>query len=127
MPVAIVAAHVSDAALAIALISLATFAHQAWSASMLTLPADLFPSTVVASVCGLSAASSSFGAMIFMLAIGWVVDHFLYGPIFVTVGLMHPLALGILFLTIPRIVMISLPSVDPEHKGKEDVGRENSV
>jgi ACS family hexuronate transporter-like MFS transporter len=75
MPIAIAAAQVSDASTAIAFISLATFAHQAWSANMITLPADLFPSRVVASVYGFSGLASSLGAMLFMLVIGWVVDH----------------------------------------------------
>ncbi|MBZ5516563.1 MAG: MFS transporter, partial [Acidobacteriia bacterium] len=113
MPLAIAAAHVSDARIAIAFICLATFGQQAWSANIITLPADLFPSKVVASVYGLSALSSSFGAMVFMLLIGWVVDHFSYAPIFVTVGLMHPLAAAVVFVSIPRIELIRIDRTVP--------------
>jgi ACS family hexuronate transporter-like MFS transporter len=113
MPVAIVAANASDARTAIAFVSLATFAHQAWSANMITLPADLFPSKVVASVYGLTAFSSSFGGIAFMLVIGWVVDHFSYTPIFVAVSLMHPLAAAVLFLAIPRIEMVRIDRAVP--------------
>jgi MFS transporter, ACS family, hexuronate transporter len=102
MPVAIAAATTSDPYTAIALVSVATFAHQAWSANMITLPADLFPSKVVATVSGLSGFSSSVGGMAFMLVIGWVVDHFSYVPIFIAVGVMHPLAATVLFLMIPQ-------------------------
>ena len=118
MPLAIAAAYVSDVRTAIAFVSLATFAHQAWSANVLTLPADLFPSRVVGSVYGLSGSSSSFGAMVFMLVIGWVVDHFSYAPIFITVGVMHPIATAVLFLAIPRIELVRTNRAVPIKAGK---------
>jgi len=43
---------VGDARASLALISVATFAYSAWAANVLTLPADLFPPRVVASVSG---------------------------------------------------------------------------
>ncbi len=106
MPFTIAAAYVSHPSSAIALVSLATFAHQAWSANMITLPADLFPQKVVASAYGLTAFSSSIGGMMFMLVIGWVVDHFSYTWIFLTVGVMHPLAAVVLFVGIPHFQMV---------------------
>lgn len=117
MPVCIAAASVSDVRAVIAFVSLATFAHQAWSANMLILPADLFPSRVVGSVYGLSGSSGSFGAMVFMLVIGWVVDHFSYAPIFITVGVMHPVALAVLFLMIPRIETVLTDRALPTRPG----------
>jgi ACS family hexuronate transporter-like MFS transporter len=74
--------------LSLALISLATFAYSAWAANILTLPADLFPQYVVASVTGLSGTGAAFGGMIFTLIVGAVVDRFSYVPIFVAAGLM---------------------------------------
>jgi ACS family hexuronate transporter-like MFS transporter len=118
MPLAIAAAYVSDAREAIAFVSLATFGHQAWSANVLTLPADLFPSRVVGSVYGLSGSSGSFGGMVFMLVIGGVVDHFSYAPVFVTVGVMHPVATAVLFLAIRRIELVHMNQALPTKGGK---------
>lgn len=80
-----------DASSAVALISLATFAYSTWAANILTLPADLFPSRVVASVSGLSGTGAATGGMIFTLVIGAVVDRFSYLPVFIAAGIM-PLA-----------------------------------
>jgi len=76
---------------AIALISVATFAYQAWGSNILTLPADLFPPAVVASVSGLSGTGAATGGMAFTLLTGYLVDRFSYAPVFVAAGLM-PLA-----------------------------------
>jgi ACS family hexuronate transporter-like MFS transporter len=85
------AATVAAAWGAIALISVATFAYSAWASNILTLPADLFPPAVVASVSGLSGTGAATGGMAFMLLIGYVVDRFSYAPVFVAAGVM-PLA-----------------------------------
>lgn len=77
-----------NAMAALALISLATFAYSAWAANILTLPADLFPQQIVASVSGLSGTGAAFGGMIFTLIVGAVVDRFSYVPVFVAAGLM---------------------------------------
>jgi ACS family hexuronate transporter-like MFS transporter len=74
--------------LAVALISLATLAYSSWAANILTLPADLFPRAVVASVSGLSGTGAAIGGMIFTLVIGVVVDHFSYLPVFTAAALM---------------------------------------
>jgi MFS transporter, ACS family, hexuronate transporter len=81
-----------NAATALALISLATFAYSTWAANILTLPADLFPRQVVASVSGLSGTGAALGGMMFMLAIGWVVDRFSYVPVFTAAGVMPLIA-----------------------------------
>jgi ACS family hexuronate transporter-like MFS transporter len=82
--------------LAIALISLATLAYSSWAANILTLPADLFPHEVVASVSGLSGTGAAIGGMIFTLIIGVVVDRFSYLPVFTAAALMPLVAASIL-------------------------------
>lgn len=82
--------------LAVALISLATLAYSSWAANILTLPADLFPHAVVASVSGLSGTGAAIGGMIFTLVIGVVVDHFSYLPVFTAAALMPLAAASIL-------------------------------
>lgn len=86
--------------LAIALISVTTFAYCSWASNLLTLPADLFPRSVVASVSGMSGTGAALGGMAFTLITGVVVDRFGYGPIFVAAGVMPLAAVSILLATV---------------------------
>jgi ACS family hexuronate transporter-like MFS transporter len=103
MPIALGAAFVRSPYVAIAFVSLATFLMQIWASNLFALPADLFPSEKVGSVYGLAGAVGSLAAMMFTLLVGWVVDHFSYTPILVSVAFMHPVAAIVLHFTIPRI------------------------
>jgi len=103
MPIALGAAFVRDAYIAIAFVSLATFLIQIWASNLFALPADLFPSEKVGSVYGIAGAAGSLAAMLFTLLVGWVVDHFSYTPILVSVALMHPIAAIVLYFTIPSL------------------------
>ncbi|MEK7406774.1 MAG: MFS transporter [Acidobacteriota bacterium] len=90
------AVRAESPALAVALISLATFAYSSWATNILTLPADLFPQNVVASVSGLSGTGAGIGGMTFMLVIGWVVEHFSYVPVFTAAGVMPLIAASLI-------------------------------
>ena len=76
----------------LALISVATFAHQSWASSMLTLPADLFSGRAVASVTGIAGSGAGVGGILATFVIGIVVQQGGYAPVFLWAGLMHPLA-----------------------------------
>lgn len=78
--------------ISLGLISLVTFAFSCWSANILTLPADLFPQNVVASVSGVSGTGAALGGMIFTLLIGMIVDRFSYLPVFIAAGTMPLIA-----------------------------------
>jgi len=86
------AALARNNSIALALISLVTFAYSTWGANVLTIPADLVPQPVIASVSGISGTGAAMGGMAFMLAVGFVVDHFSYVPVFVAAGLMPLMA-----------------------------------
>lgn len=92
MPASIPAALVGSQYLAIFFICIVAFGHQAWAASMLTLPADLFPKRLVACASGFTATVSTVGSMVFMPFIGWMVKYHGYTPMFFIVAFMHPLA-----------------------------------
>jgi ACS family hexuronate transporter-like MFS transporter len=92
MPCAMAAARVDSQAAMLALISVATFGHQCWSSSTLTLPADLFRGPVVASCSGLTGSGATIGGMLATPLTGYVVQHVGYSPVFAWAGLMHPLA-----------------------------------
>lgn len=81
-----------DAVTALALISLVTMAYSIWASNILTLPADLFPQDIVASVSGISGTGAALGGMIFTLLVGFVIDRFSYVPVFVAAGLMPLIA-----------------------------------
>ena len=83
--------------------STAMFGHQCFSAIMQTLPADLFPSRVVGSVGGLLGSAGSFGAMLFNLFGGYLIERHGYAPAFFIAGLLHPVALVIVLLSVRRI------------------------
>jgi ACS family hexuronate transporter-like MFS transporter len=94
MPAAIWAVLTAHAWVSLALISLATAGHEGWSTNLFTTPSDLFPKRVVGSVTGLGGTCGAFGGMIMTLLAGGFLQWFgSYVPLFVTAGLMHPLAL----------------------------------
>lgn len=72
--------------LAIFFFSVGTFAHQAISATLLTLPADLFPKRTVATANGLSGTAGYLGGLLFTFIIGKVAKSIGYGPLFVAIG-----------------------------------------
>jgi ACS family hexuronate transporter-like MFS transporter len=98
----------SPLSLAIVFFSMAMFAHQFWSANVQTLPADLFPSSMVGSVGGLLGCAGSFGGMIFGVMVGWLVEHSGYGPAFVVAGLCHPLGFLLVLATVRRVEQVDL-------------------
>jgi MFS transporter, ACS family, hexuronate transporter len=66
----------SQIGVAVALISLAAAAHQAWSANIFTTVSDSFPKKAVSSVVGIGGMAGSIGGTIFPLFIGLILDHF---------------------------------------------------
>jgi ACS family hexuronate transporter-like MFS transporter len=99
MPLSIVAYSTTSFTLCVALISLATACHQAWSANVFTSATDLFPAKVSGSVVGLGATTGGLGGMFLTLlaamTIQWTGNQRL---IFIWAGLMHPLSLLIYWL-----------------------------
>jgi MFS transporter, ACS family, aldohexuronate transporter len=99
MPLSILAYYTQNFAACIALVSLATASHQAWSANVFTSATDLFPSKVSGSVVGLGATTGGIGGMfltlIAALVIQWTGKQQM---IFIWAGLMHPISLLIYWL-----------------------------
>jgi ACS family hexuronate transporter-like MFS transporter len=95
---------------AIALISLATSAHQAWSANLFTLTSDMFPRRAVASIVGIGACGGSLSMMFVGLLIGVVLTltHGNYWPVFVMAGTAYLAAIGVIHLLAPRLERVSI-------------------
>jgi ACS family hexuronate transporter-like MFS transporter len=94
------AARVHNAYSALALICVALWGYASWSTMGLTLPSDLFPQDVVATVTGLSGFAAGLAGAVFTFAVGFFVDRFSYGPAFLAAGLLPIFATGCLFLLI---------------------------
>jgi ACS family hexuronate transporter-like MFS transporter len=93
MPGAIIAVFTSNFYAALALISLATACHQAWSANVFTLSSDMFPKRAVGSVVGIGSMCGAIGGMFMTLVAGSMLQWLgSYTPLFVLAGVMHPLA-----------------------------------
>lgn len=92
---------------ALALISLATWGYAAWSTMGLTLPSDLFPQDVVASVTGLSGLGAAGLSAVSTLGVGWLVDKYSYTPAFILAGTIPLLA------TVCVLILIRAPKPSP--------------
>jgi ACS family hexuronate transporter-like MFS transporter len=101
MVAAVPSAMVHSSALAIALISTATFGYCGALANVLAIPRDLFPKNAVASIWGLASMGSGFGGMFFSLVTGWLVDQYSFKPAFVLFGL-TPIISACLIWWLPR-------------------------
>lgn len=90
--------------LAVAIISLAAAAHQAWSANLMTLPSDLLPRNAVASVIGIGGTMGAVGGMLMSKYAGYILDRIgSYEPLFILAGVAYLLAFACLHLLSPRL------------------------
>jgi MFS transporter, ACS family, aldohexuronate transporter len=98
------AAGVRNVYAAMALICVALWGFASWSTMGLTLPSDLFPQDIVATVTGLSGLAAGMVGAVFTVAVGMLVDRYSYGPAFVVAGLMP------LFATASLVLLVRMPS-----------------
>ncbi|MBI4876082.1 MAG: MFS transporter [Acidobacteria bacterium] len=107
-PISALSVWAPDAGYAIALMSVLMFAHGFWMTNYMTLLSDLFPSSAVATVVGLTGTAGGLGGFLSNLAIGRVVENAGFKPAFVACGAVYPLALAILLATVRRVERIDL-------------------
>ncbi len=93
-------ASVHSVYLALGLICFALWGYASWSTMGLTLPSDLLPQDVVATVTGLSGLAAGLVSAAFTFAVGFLVDRFSYKPVFLVAGLMPLLATACLLLLV---------------------------
>lgn len=86
---------------AIALLSLAGFAHQTLSVTVITMASDLFRRSEVATVAGMCGTFGNLGLLIFSLLIGALLANVGYTPFFVSLALLDLLA-AVLLWTLVR-------------------------
>jgi ACS family hexuronate transporter-like MFS transporter len=98
------AARASGMWTAVGLISLATAAHQGWSANLFTLVSDMFPRRAVGSVVGIGGFAGAISGML----IAWTVGRLLelthsYVPVFFVAASAYIVALLVIQVLVPRL------------------------
>jgi ACS family hexuronate transporter-like MFS transporter len=95
---------------AVALISLATAAHQGWSANCFTLASDMFPRQAIGSVVGLGGFAGAVGGMLIAKVTGYALE---WSGSYVTVFFIAAFA----YLTALAIVHLLSPKLEPVRLG----------
>lgn len=107
MPV-VMLVSITPVQIAIALFSIAFFCQQAWSGLIMTLPADIFPLTVVGTVAGFIGFGGAIGGALFGLVAGYMLGHgFTYAILFLLVGTFHLIGFFAILLFAGRIQPLS--------------------
>jgi ACS family hexuronate transporter-like MFS transporter len=103
------ASAVDNLWLAVAILGLATAAHQGFSANLYALPSDVFPREAVGTVVGIGGAAGAIGGMAIAKYAGWVLDRLgSYTPIFIVAGTSYLLALLVVHLLSPRLAPVTI-------------------
>jgi ACS family hexuronate transporter-like MFS transporter len=89
-----------SAVTAVALLSLAGFAHQTLSVTVITMSSDLFRRNEVATVAGMAGTFGNAGVLVFSLLIGALVSKIGYTPFFICLGLLDILGAIILWTVV---------------------------
>jgi ACS family hexuronate transporter-like MFS transporter len=95
---------------AVALISLAGFAHQTLSVTVITMASDLFRRSEVATVAGMAGTCGNAGLLVFNLLIGGLVATVGYTPFFIVLGVLDLVGATVLW-TVVRDPAAAPPSV----------------
>ena len=103
VPIVIVA-QAPNMWIAITVLSMATAAHQGWSANLYTLTSDMFPRKAVGSVTGIGGTIGAIGGMLASTGAGWILQVTgSYYSLFIVAGTMYLIALAIIHLLVPKM------------------------
>ncbi len=96
MPAAGLGVLVDDPWTSVGLLSLATFAHQAWATTLFTTTTDVFPPEAVGRVAGLGGAFGGLGGVLFSALVpGYLIGRVGYQPLFLSIALFYVVAWGV--------------------------------
>jgi ACS family hexuronate transporter-like MFS transporter len=82
------------------LFGVATFSYAGWITMNFVLPSDLYPSNAVATVFGMGGTASGVGTIITTYLIGYVSDHYSFGPILTVAGIAPLIATALTLLLV---------------------------
>lgn len=106
MTCGIMVVSASSPAMAIVWVSVATFGFGAWSANVLALHADIFPSETMGSAMGTTLMASNLNGAAFTYGVGRFVDHLGYTPVFWVAGILPLVALLPLIFWVGKVERI---------------------
>ena len=92
LPLSPLVAFSPTALLAVLVAAIAAFGDLSWQTSLSTLLVDIYPKRLLGTAFGIVAAGSGLGGMLSTNLVGRVVTNFSYTPLFIAMGLLHPLA-----------------------------------
>jgi ACS family hexuronate transporter-like MFS transporter len=102
------ASMTSSIVVAIALIALATAAHQGWSANLFTTVSDQFPRRAVGSVVGIGGLAGGLGGALLAAKVGFIINTGGYVPLFAIAASAYLLALLVLQILSPKLQTVTL-------------------
>ncbi len=98
----------SNSYVAIALIAVATAAHQGWRANLFTTVADQFPRRAVGSVVGIGGLAGGLGGALLAAKVGFIINTGGYVPLFIIAASAYVLALLILHALAPKLATVEI-------------------
>jgi ACS family hexuronate transporter-like MFS transporter len=105
----IFASQASEMWLAVALLGLATAAHQGWSANLFTTASDMFPRNAVGSVVGFGGMAGAIGGMLIATLAGFILQVTgSYIILFAICGSAYIVALAIIHFLAPRLEPVEM-------------------
>ena len=103
------AAKVDSEWIAVALLGIATAAHQGWSANVYTLASDMFPRQAVGSVIGFAGMAGAVGGMCIAKITGYILEATgSYVPVFLIAASAYLVTLLVVHLLVPRLEPVKL-------------------
>ena len=103
VPVSLLALRAETAVAALLWIGVGMFGIQVKSASLFTVPADIFKPRDIGLAWGLSGAAGSYGGSLFTPFVGYLVTHYSYAPVFWIVSSMHIVSCLVVMWLLPDI------------------------
>jgi ACS family hexuronate transporter-like MFS transporter len=104
------AGYVRNPYAAVALISLAGFAHQTLSVTVITMASDLFKRNEVGTVAGMAGTCGNGGLLLFNLLIGGLVATVGYAPFFVCLGVLDLVGAAVLWTLVREPAQVPTPA-----------------
>lgn len=92
----------------VALLALATAAHQGWSTNVYAMATTLFPSGSVATATGIGGFLGSLTSMAVAAATGYIVATFGYTPMFIFASCSYLIGLAVIHLVLPALRPVEL-------------------
>ncbi|MEZ2346978.1 MFS transporter [Terriglobus sp. RCC_193] len=97
VPLSPLAAFIPGTLSSIFVAALIAFAHMGWLATLTAVLVDLYSQQQLGKAAGLIAMGSGFGGMLSSEAVGYLVMHGGYTPVFCLMAVLHPIAITLLW------------------------------